>query len=271
MMRPEMSAPFKTLRIEKSGPIGRLRLCRPGEGNPVDIAFLQELDEATELLNDDPEVRAVVLTAEGPDFSLGWAVGERAGGREPAFGELTELRRELAHSLPFSCLERMGPPVIAAIHGRCYSAGLELALACDVRLASEEARFAFPEADHGMIPMAGGTQRLPRLIGRGRALELLLLGEERDARWGLEAGLVSACVPTDRLTAEAEALATRMAQRGPIALRYAKEAVHRGLDLPLEEALRYETDLTIILQTTEDRAEGVRAFLEKRPPEFRGR
>lgn len=270
-MPPEMTAPFKTLRVEKSGFTGRLRLCRPDEGNPIDLAFLQELDEATELLNDDPDVRVVVLTAEGADFSLGWRAGEGPGGRNAAFGELTELRRALAQTPPFSCLERMGPPVIAAIQGRCDSAGLELALACDVRLASEDARFAFPEADHGTIPMAGGTQRLPRLIGRGRALELLLLGEERDARWALEAGLVSALVPAERLTAEAEALAARMAQRGPIALRYAKEAVHRGLDLPLDEALRYETDLTIILQTTEDRAEGVRAFLEKRPPEFRGR
>ncbi len=261
-----MTAPFKTLHIEKRGHIGRLRLCRPDEGNPIDLAFLQELAEAAEVLNDDADVRAVVLTAEGPDFSIGWR-----SERDAVLGQLTALRRELAQRLPFACLEQMGPPVIAAIRGRCQSAGLELALACDVRLASEDARFAFPEVDRGTIPMAGGTQRLPRLVGRGRALELLLYGEERDAQWAREAGLVSAVVPVDRLEAEAEALASRMAERGPIALRYAKEAVHRGLDLPLDEALRYETDLTIILQTTEDRAEGVRAFLEKRRPEFRGR
>jgi enoyl-CoA hydratase/carnithine racemase len=271
MMPPEMTAPFRTLRVEKRGHIGRLRLCRPDEGNPVDLAFLQELAEAAELLNDDPDVRAVVLTADGPDFSLGWRADGGPAGPAAAFGELTQLRRELTQRPPFSCLERMGPPIVAAIHGRCFSAGFELALACDVRLASEDARFAFPEVDRGTIPMAGGTQRLPRLAGRGRALEALLLGEERDARWALEAGLVSALAPRDRLEAEAEALAARMAERGPIALRYAKEAVHRGLDLPLDEALRYETDLTIILQTTEDRAEGVRAFLEKRRPEFRGR
>jgi enoyl-CoA hydratase len=266
-----MTAPFKTLYVEKTGHIGRLRLGRPDEGNPVDLAFLQELAEAAELLNDDPGVRAVVLTAEGPDFSLGWRTGDGSVGRPAAFGELTALRRELAQRPPFSCLEQMGPPVIAAIRGRCWSAGLELALACDVRLASQDARFAFPEADQGTMPMAGGTQRLPRLTGRGRALELLLLGEARDAQWALQAGLVSAVTPVERLETEAEALAARMAERGPIALRYAKEAVRRGLDLPLDEALRYETDLTIILQTTEDRAEGVRAFLEKRRPEFRGR
>ncbi|HXF51685.1 MAG TPA: enoyl-CoA hydratase/isomerase family protein [Dehalococcoidia bacterium] len=261
-----MTAPFKTLHIEKRGHIGWLRLCRAGEGNPIDLAFLQELGEAAELLNDDADVRAVVLTAEGPDFSIGWR-----SERDAVLGELTALRRELAQRPPFACLEQMGPPVIAAIRGRCHSAGLELALACDVRLASEDARFAFPEVDRGTIPMAGGTQRLPRLVGRGRALELLLFGEERDAQWAREAGLVSAVAPVDRLETQAEALAGRMAERGPIALRYAKEAVHRGLDLPLDEALRYETDLTIILQTTEDRAEGVRAFLEKRRPEFRGR
>lgn len=266
MIARGMTGPFKTLRLETRDHIGRIHLSRAGEGNPIDLAFLQELAEAAELLNDDPDIRAVVLAAEGPDFSVGWR-----SERSAVLGELTALRRELAQHPPFSCLEEMGPPVIAAIRGRCHSAGLELALACDVRLASEDARFAFPEVDRGTIPMAGGTQRLPRLIGRGRALELLLFGEERDARWAREVGLVSAVTPADRLEAEAQALAARMAERGPIALRYAKEAVHRGLDLPLGEALRYETDLTIILQTTEDRAEGVRAFLEKRRPEFRGR
>ena len=260
--------PYRTLRVQVSGHVGRLRLTRPDQGNPIDLAFLQELAEAAEQLNDHPDVRAVVLSAEGEDFSTGW---EPAPEPSKPFGELTALRRERALHPPFACLETLGPPVIAAVQGRCVSAGFELALACDVRLAADDARFAFPEAGHGLIPMAGGTQRLPRLTGRGRALELLLLGEERDAAWALEAGVVSRVVPRARLEAEAETLALRMAEREPIALRYAKEAIHRGLDLPLDEALRYEIDLTIILQTTEDREEGVRAFLEKRRPEFRGR
>ncbi|MEX0785070.1 MAG: enoyl-CoA hydratase-related protein, partial [Dehalococcoidia bacterium] len=141
---------------------------------------------------------------------------------------------------------------------------------CDVRLAAEGARFSLPETGSGALPMAGGTQRLARLVGRGEALRLILLGEEIDAQEALRIGLVSGVYPKEQLLGEAEALAQRMASRGPIALRYAKEAVRRGLDQPLDQALRYETDLTVILQSTEDRAEGVRAFLEKREPKFKG-
>jgi enoyl-CoA hydratase len=165
----------------------------------------------------------------------------------------------------------MGQPVICALNGDATSAGLELALACDVRLAAQGARFTLPETAQGLIPMAGGTQRLARLVGRAHALRLLLLAEPIDAEEALRIGLVSAVFPPDNLIAEAEALAGRMASRGPIALRYAKEAVRRGLEQPLDQALRFETDLTVILQTTEDRAEGVRAFLEKREPKFKGR
>jgi enoyl-CoA hydratase/carnithine racemase len=175
----------------------------------------------------------------------------------------------LAHTFDF--LAQMPRPVICALNGDALSAGLELALACDIRLAGPEARFAFPEIGWGLIPMAGGTQRLARIVGRAAALEVLLTAEPIDAQTALRIGLVSQIAPRDRLLAEASALAGRIAARGPIAVRYAKEAVSQGLDMSLEQALRFETDLTIILQTTEDRAEGVRAFLEKRAPEFHGR
>ena len=165
----------------------------------------------------------------------------------------------------------MRQPVICAINGASVSAGLELALACDVRLASSDATFALPETAHGAIPMGGGTQRLARLVGRGEALRLILLGEEIDAEEAHRIGLVSSVVPAVGLATEAKALAETMASRGPIALRYAKEAVRRGLDQSLDQALRYETDLTVVLQSTEDRAEGVRAFLEKRDPKFEGK
>ncbi len=161
--------------------------------------------------------------------------------------------------------------MVCAVQGDALSAGLELALACDVRIAAAGARFGFPETGMGVVPMGGGTQRLARLVGRGKALEMILTAEPIDAEAALAAGLVSAVVPGDRLAAEAEAVALRIAERGPIAVRYAKEAISRGLEMTLEQALRYENDLTIILQTTEDRAEGVRAFLEKRQPEFKGR
>jgi enoyl-CoA hydratase len=193
-----------------------------------------------------------------------------------AFLALRRPEKEDPHGLsgqtdPFASLADLPRPVVCAIQGEALSAGLELALACDVRVAAEDARLGLPETKLGLIPMGGGTQRLARLVGRGKALEMILTGEPVDAQEALRIGLVSATAPRDKLAAEVEAIAGRIAERGPIAVRYAKEAVRRGLEMPLEQALRYETDLTIILQTTEDRTEGVSAFLEKRTPKFKGR
>ena len=258
---------YQTLTLETEGPLAVLRLARPNVGNPIDRRFLQELDDACAAISDDREVRVALLTAEGDHFSTGWAPAELTG---EAF-DSGEWRASRESSPPFAALEAMGQPVICAIHGDATGAGLELALACDVRLAAESARFSLPETGLGLLPMAGGTQRLARLAGRAEALLLILLGEEIDAAEALRIGLVSAVHPRDGLPAKAEALALRMASRGPLALRYAKEAVRRGLEQPLDQALRFETDLTVILKTTEDRAEGVRAFLEKREPKFKGR
>ncbi len=246
---------YRTLNLETAGPIATITLARPETEHRVDDAFLRELDDACATINDDADVRVAVLAAEGDVFSTGWTDNDPSQQSQQSF----------------ACLESMGQPVICAINGNAMSAGLELALACDVRIAAESAKFALPETAHGRLPMAGGTQRLPRLIGRGEALRLILLGEEIDAAEAYRIGLVSAVVPDDRLQDAAGVLAQRMASRGPIALRYAKEAVRRGLEQPLDQALRYETDLTVILQTTEDRAEGVSAFLEKREPKFKGR
>jgi enoyl-CoA hydratase len=246
---------YRTLSLTTNGPVATIRLA----GATIGRAFLQELDAACASINDDAGVRVAILTGAGDVFATGW---------DPA--ELNAAPERSA-SQPFSCLESMGQPVICALNGNAISAGLELALACDVRLAAQGARFSLPETAHGLLPMAGGTQRLARLAGRAEALRLILLGEEIAAAEAFRIGLVSAVHPRDRLLAETEALALRMASRGPIALRYAKEAVRHGLEQPLDQALRYETDLTVILQSTEDRAEGVRAFLEKREPKFKGR
>jgi len=244
----------RTVSMDKSGPIARLTLRRPS----VDAALLADLARACDAIESDEAVRAVVLASEGPDFCRGWDESVLAGeGGPPADA--------------FGCLAELPRPVVCAVQGEALSAGLELALACDIRVASEDARFGLPETQLGLVPMGGGTQRLARLVGRGRALEMVLTAEPVDAPEALRAGLVSAVVPRDRLAAEAEAIAGRIAERGPLAVRYAKEAIVRGLDMPLEQALRYETDLTVILQTTEDRAEGVRAFLEKRQPKFKGK
>ncbi|MDP2676019.1 MAG: enoyl-CoA hydratase/isomerase family protein [Dehalococcoidia bacterium] len=246
--------PEPTVSLDKSGPIARLTLRRPS----VDAALLAELARACDAIEGDDSVRAVILAAEGDDFCRGWDQSLLAGeGGPPADA--------------FGCLAELPRPVVCAVQGEALSAGLELALACDIRIAAEDARLGLPETTLGLLPMGGGTQRLARLVGRGKALEMVLTGEPVDAQEALRTGLVSAAVPRERLAAEAEAVAARIAERGPIAVRYAKEAIGRGLEMTLEQALRYETDLTIILQTTEDRAEGVRAFLEKRKPRFKGR
>jgi len=162
-------------------------------------------------------------------------------------------------------------PTIAAINGDAFGQWLELALACDIRISAEDARFSMPQVTYGEIPWDGGTQRLARLVGRGKALEMILTGEVIDALEAYRVGLVNRVVPRKALMKEAIALASEMADKGPIALRFAKEAVCKGMDLTLEQGLRLEADLYFLLHTTQDRTEGIRAFIEKRPPKFEGR
>ncbi|HET6615044.1 MAG TPA: enoyl-CoA hydratase/isomerase family protein [Dehalococcoidia bacterium] len=248
---------YETIAVEKRGHIAEVRLNRPDRGNPIDARFLDELDAAAASIHDDPEVYVVLLTAAGDVFSS---------------GRLAEPEMMARHDrLPFRALELMGQPVVAAIEGDAIGAGLELALACDMRVASEEAMFAIPDVEMGMAPSGGATARLPRIAGRGLAAELILLGARIDGRRAAASGLVNEALPRPAVRARAEAVAQSMAAQGPLALRYAKEAMLRGLDMPLDQALRFETDLTVILQTTADRAEGVRAFLEKRSPRFEGK
>ena len=254
--------PPSTLSLEKRGAIAHLALSRPERDNAIDARTLRELADCCQSLAADDDVRAVILSAQGTVFSSGWDRTILAG-ESPRAADIP--------GDAFACLAELSRPVVCALNGDALSAGLELALVCDVRIAAEGARFGFPETAMGLIPMGGGSQRLPRLVGRGRALEMILTAEPIDAQEALAIGLVSAVVAGDALMAEAEAVAGRIAGQGPLAVRYAKEAIARGLEMTLEQALRYETDLTVILQTTEDRAEGVRAFLEKRKPEFEGR
>lgn len=244
---------FKTLTLDLRPPFAEIRLLPPASGAEFDRRTLDELDAACGLIHDDDAVIVALLTAEDGAFTCESAPAPERG------------------SLPFRALEVMGQPVIAVIEGEASGAGLELALACDLRVASERATFALPAVSQGAVPSGGATARLPRLVGRARATEMILLGEPLDADAALACGLVNAVAPHGQARPQAERMAATIASRGPVAVRYAKEAVLRGLDMPLEQALRYETDLTVILQTTADRAEGVRAFLEKRPPRFEGR
>lgn len=245
--------------LTRDGAVARLTLRSADGENRLGAATLRGIADACTLLRDDASVRVLLLRAEGEAFSRGW--------------DAQTLAQPEAAGLPgdpFAVLAALPQPVIAAIGGDAVSAGLELALACDVRVVAADARLAFPETAHGLLPLAGGTQRLPRLIGQSRAASLLLLGEVINGATAFAWGLASAATPRAALDAEAERQARVIAARGPIAERFAKEAIAEGVEMPLARALRYETDLTVLLQTTSDRAEGVQAFSEKREPHFTG-
>ena len=234
-------------------PIAWLTLAR----DLIGPAEMRDLASAVESEATEDSVRAVVITSSGPDFCRGWDWPALAEAGVP--GD------------PFGCLAALPKPVICALNGEVTGGGLALALAADIRIAAEGTTFAFPETEMGLVPTAGATQRLVRLVGRGAALELVLSGSTVDVAGALRIGLASEVVAPGDLKRRVEELALRIAERGPIAVGYAKEVISRGVEMPLEQGLRYETDLTILLQTTEDRAEGVSAFLEKRKPEFKGK
>lgn len=234
------------------------------EGGRHDRTSIEALGDAAIYVGghiDGPDaVRSVLVTG---DFGSCWT--------DEALDDLDALPGVEALGAGVHALAEMPQPVVAAIRGACHGPGLEIALACDIRLAAEDASFAAPETATGTLPRAGGTQRLSRAVGRAQALRLLLTGDVIDAAEARRIGLISAVYPPAEVETAVRALAGRIAERGPIATRMAKEAVQRGAEMTLEQALRYETDLTVLLQSTADRAEGVRAFAAKRPPRFTGR
>jgi enoyl-CoA hydratase len=251
---------YKTLRLEYDGSIARLTLARPDNANRIDLRCLQELAEACETISLAETTTLVVLAGDGADFCAGWDAETQ-----------TQLRSTTDHLDPFGCIAALPMPVLAALQGEVASAGLELALACDLRIARADARFACPDVEAGSMPLGGATARLPRIAGRTVAASMLLLGDSLDADAAYRCGLVSRVLPVAGFDDAVRSIEQRIIANGPLGLRYAKEAVNNGIELPLDQALRYELDLSIILQTTRDRAEGVEAFREKRPPNFEGR
>lgn len=245
------------ITLERHDHIAVLRL-RRGAWRTVGVAEVTALARACEALRDDETVRAVVLTGEDDHFCGPWSL----------LADEQQAQRDGLCCAAFEPLACLPQPVIAAVNGPALGAGLELALAADIRLAAEGTRFLLCEGE--ALPLAGGLTRLSRAVGRGTAAFMALTGAVLSAEEALMAGLVSRVLPREALAAEAERLAAVIAARGPIAVRYAKEALQRGPDMTLAQALRLETDLTVILQTTADRAEGVAAFVEKRKPTFRG-
>jgi enoyl-CoA hydratase/carnithine racemase len=258
--------PYFTLTLESRPPLAILTLGRPG-GNRVDHQMVEELREAFATLAADSMTRVAILTGSANAFSLGWDQSVLDALRIP--GDLDASRDMFGSTFQF--IADSPVPSIAALNGDAFSGGFEIALACDIRVGATTIRLGFPEAADGLLPMGGGTQRLARLAGRGVALDMIMTAEPVDAATALSHGILSSVTEPERLLESALGLGATIAGRGPLAIQLAKEAVHRGVDMPLEQALRFETDLTIMLQTTTDRAEGTRAFEEKRTPHFEGR
>ena len=257
---------FENIRYEKRNQIAFLTVARPKVLNALNAATMLELSHAFQSVRDDDDVRAAILTGEGEKaFVAGADITELASLDAVAALALAHRGQAL-----FSLVENCGKPVIAAVNGFALGAGCELALACSIRLASANARFAQPETKLGLIPGYGGTQPLPRLVGTGRALEILLTGEMIDASEALRIGLVNEVLPADQLLPRAEALAASIIANGPLAIRYCLQAVHRGMEMTLAEGLAHEAALFALCCATEDKTEGTRAFLEKRAPHFKG-
>jgi enoyl-CoA hydratase/carnithine racemase len=257
---------YEAIRYELTDGIATVTLNRPEVHNAMNERMREELTRCFGDIAAGGDVRVVVVTGAGERaFSAGADIREFVAPQVPV--RFRDGRRRVDFR---AAMDRCAQPIIAAIGGFALGGGLELALACDIRIASEDSQLGLTEVNLAIIPGGGGTQRLPRLVGRGKALEMILTGARVDAREALRIGLVERVVPAGEAFAAAQALARALAEKAPVALRYAKEAVVKGLGLPLDDGLRLENDLATLLRTTDDRVEGAKAFLEKRKPRFTG-
>jgi enoyl-CoA hydratase len=258
---------YSTLLFDLTDGIARITINRPDKLNALNGTVIGELADAASRTESDPGVRGVILTGAGTKaFVAGADISELANQ-----GPLDGKARALAGQQMMRRFERSGKPVIAAVNGFALGGGCELAMACHLRIASESARFGQPEVKLGLGPGYGGTVRLPRLVGKARALELLLTGAMIDAQEACRIGLVNRVVPGDRLLAEAESLLRSILEQGPLAVRSVLECVETGFDLSVDEALLLEANHFGLLSGTADMREGTAAFLEKRKPAFAGR
>jgi enoyl-CoA hydratase len=259
---------YTTLLVEKRDDgIAVITINRPDKLNALNATVIGELDAALADLDTDAAVRALIVTGAGEKaFVAGADIAELASAT-PIEARALALKGQRV----FDRLERFRGPVIAAVNGFALGGGCELALACHIRLASEQARFGTPEVKLGLMCGYAGTQRLPRLVGRGRALEILLSGEMVPAEEALRIGLVNRVVAKDALLSESVGLLGKMLANAPLSLKYTIDSVNAGLDMSIEDAQDHEATLFAVLCSTADKTEGTRAFLEKRPAKFQGR
>ncbi len=257
---------YETLLFEQRGRVGIITINRPDKRNALNIKTREEGAALLDQLRDDNSIGVVVITGAGDKaFIAGADIAEFAG-------RTAMMQRDVMTSRSlFTAIDTFPKPIIAMVNGYCLGGGCELALACDIRIASERASFGQPEINLGIIPGGGGTQRLTRLVGEGKAMEMILGGDIIDAKTAHAIGLVNQVVPADELEAKTMELANRIAEKSPIALSLAKESVKLASRSNLDEGLRREVDLFALCFSTEDKDEGVSAFLEKRKPEFKGR
>lgn len=263
-----MSGEQPTICVEREGPVAWLALNRPGQINAISVRMRAELPAALAELEADDEVRTIVVYGLG---TRGFCAGADISEFSEA-GPLLDERRIRARTPWAGAFDRVSKPIVAAVHGYCLGGGLEMALACDIRVAAPNAVFGLPEVGLGLIPGYGGTQRLSRLIGLGAASDLLLSGRKIDAGEALRLGLVTRLADSpESLIALAREVAGELAAKPPAAVACAKEALKSGWDMSLSQGLALERDLFTYLSATEDRLEAAAAFREKRAPQFTGR
>lgn len=257
---------YENLLLERRGRIALITINRPDKLNALNAGTRRDLSAALNELRDDSEIRVAIITGAGEKaFVAGADINEFAG------RTALQQREVMKSRSGFGAADDFPKPLIAMVNGFCLGGGCELAMACDIRVASDKARFGQPEINLGIIPGAGGTQRLPRLIGESRAMQMILTGEMIDAQEALRLGLVSEIFPAAELETRTMELAAKIADKSPIALQMAKTAVKAASRLSLREGLEMEVDLFALCFSSADKEEGVAAFLAKRKPEFKGK
>jgi enoyl-CoA hydratase len=258
---------YENIKFEKKNNIAYVTIDRPKALNALNMATMQELKKAFTEIKDDAEVRVVLLTGGGEKaFVAGADIGELNKNNPIEAKEYTHRGQAIIDSI-----ENLGKPVIACINGFALGGGCEIAMACTMRIASENAKLGQPEVKLGLIPGYGGSQRLPRLVGTGLAMQILLTGEMISAAEAHRIGLVNEIVPAAQLITRAEEIAAKIIANAPLAVQYTMEAVNKGMNMPLADGLFLEATLFAVACATEDKKEGTTAFLEKRPAAFKGK